>query len=163
MSKVPLWPVLDDYGLQKIPLRFYALLLLLLRPYICWVLTLTLPQEHRSMLAFIYPLQSDFILACLVASPVLLLVAAQSQRKPKGFAGWRHVWRYGRFIMLVVAIADFAFTLSHLPSQFMLDTPWRVVSPLLLLVGAIWLVYSQTLKMVFSEWPLPPESKPAAD
>jgi hypothetical protein len=163
MKQPALWPVLDDYGLQKIPLRFYWLLLLLLRPYICWILVLTLPQAQRSMLALFYPLQRDFILACSLAAPLLLLIAALSQRKPKGRAAWRYVWRFGRWIMLAVAVPDFVLTVLHLPSQVMLDAPWRIVSPLLLLIGSIWLLRSRTLKLVFTEWPEPVAEKKAAD
>jgi hypothetical protein len=155
MKHTPLWPVLDDYGLHKVPLRFYWLLLLLLRPYICWVLVLTLPQAQRSMLALIYPLQRDFVLACIVAAPLLLLLAALSQRKPKGRQGWRHIWRFGRGIMLTVGVIDFGLTLSHLPAQVMLDAPWRIVAPLLLMIGCVWLLRSRTLKAVFAEWPQP--------
>ncbi|MDP5135660.1 DUF2919 family protein [Rheinheimera baltica] len=155
MSKAPLWPVLDDYGLHKVPLRFYWLLLLLLRPYISWILVLTLPQDQRSMLALFYPLQRDFIIACAVAAPLLLLIAALSQRKPKGRRGWRHIWRYGGLIMLSVAVVDLVVSVSHLPSQVMLDAPWRIVSPLLLIIGCIWLLRSRTLKAVFAEWPEP--------
>jgi hypothetical protein len=153
MTQAPLWPVLDDYGLHKVPLRFYALLLLLLRPYICWVLVLTLPQAQRDMLALFYPQQSDFILACTVAAPLLLLVAAVSQRKPKGYAGWRYIWHFGRGLMLVVTAVDLVLTILHLPAQVMLDAPWRILSPVLLLIGCLWLLRSRTLKAVFAEWP----------
>lgn len=153
MSKTPLWPVLDDYGLHKVPLRFYWLLVLLLRPYICWVMVLTLPQAQRDMLSWFYPKQHDFIVACLVAAPLLLLVAAQSQRKPKGRKGWRHIWRFGRSILLSVACIDLVLSIMHLPQQVMLDAPWRILTPLLLVAGCIWLLCSRTLKVVFSEWP----------
>lgn len=153
MTPQPLWPVLDDNGLHKVPLRFYWLLLLLLRPYICWVLVLTLPQAQRDMLALFYPRQADFILACAVAAPLLLLIAALSQRKPKGYAGWRHIWRFGRSLMLLVAVPDLILTILHLPSQVMLDAPWRILSPVLIMVGCLWLLRSRTLKAVFAEWP----------
>lgn len=159
MKQPPLWPVLDDHGLHKVPLRFYWLLLLLLRPYICWVLVLTLPQAQRDMLALFYPRQADFILACIVAAPLLLLIAAISQRKPKGYSGWRHIWRFGRQSMLLVASIDLFLTITHLPAQVMLDAPWRIITPVFLLTGCIWLVRSRTLKAVFAEWPEPDSSK----
>ncbi len=153
MKQPPLWPVLDDYGLHKVPLRFYWLLLLLLRPYICWILVLTLPQAQRDMLRWFYPQQYDFIIACLVALPLLLLVAALSQRKPKGYRGWRHIWRFGRHILFVVALLDLGLSISHLPAQVMLDAPWRVITPVLLCVSVCWLWRSRTLRAVFAEWP----------
>lgn len=153
MSHPPLWPVLDDYGLHKVPLRFYWLLLLLLRPYICWVLVLTMSQGKRDLLALFYPKQADFILACLVAAPLLLLLAALSQRKPKGYKPWRYIWRIALPMLLLVTAADFVITLSHLPADVMLDAPWRIITPLLLMVSLIWLLRSRTLRQVFAEWP----------
>lgn len=159
MKQPEVWPVLDDYGLQKVPLRFYALLLLLLRPYISWVLVLTLPEAQRDMLRWVYPQQYDFIVSCLVALPVLLMLAALSQRKPKGQRGWRHIWRLGKPLMFFVAFTDLLLTLQHLPDQVMLDAPWRIMVPVLLLLGCCWLVWSKTLRLVFSEWPDPVNSK----
>lgn len=153
MTKAPLWPVLDDYGLQKIPLRFYALLLLLLRPYICWVMVLTLPQTQRDMLRWFYPLQHDFIVACLLALPLLLLLAALSQRKPKGKQSFRHIWRFGRVILFTVATIDLVLSISQLPAQVMLDAPWRIITPVLLFLSVLWLSRSRTLAVVFAEWP----------
>ena len=75
-------PLLDEHGLHRVPLRLYLLLLVLLRPYLCWVVTLTLPAEQRSMLSYIYPHSSDFIRACLISLPVLLVLAALTQRVP---------------------------------------------------------------------------------
>lgn len=161
MSQKPLWPVLDDHGLHKVPLRFYWLLLLLLRPYICWVLVLTLPQAQRDMLALFYPRQADFVLACAVAAPLLLLIAALSQRKPKGKQGWRYIWRFGRGLMLAVALSDLVLTILDLPAQVMLDAPWRILSPVLLFTGCLWLVRSRSLKAVFAEWPEPAASSKA--
>ena len=102
-----------------------------------------------------YPQQNDFMLACAVASPLLLLIAALSQRKPKGYAPWRKVWRLALPLMLLVAIADLVLTILDLPPQVMLDAPWRIVTPVLLSVSVLWLLRSRTLRLVFAEWPEP--------
>ncbi|MGI5308905.1 DUF2919 family protein [Rheinheimera sp. WS51] len=159
MKQYPVFPVLDDHGLHKVPMRLYWLLLILLRPYISWVLVLTLPQEQRDLLAVVYPLQSDFIIACIVACPLLLIIAAISQRKPKGQAFWFKIWRHSRLILLSVAIIDFVLTIKHLPEQVMLDAPWRIIVPLAIFIGIVWLLRSRTLGMVFAEWPDAPTKK----
>lgn len=159
MTASPVWPVLDDYGLHKIPLRFYALLILLLRPYICWVLVLTLPQAQRDMLRWFYPLQQDFIIACLLALPLLFVLAALSQRKPKGRRAWRHVWRFSRALLFAVASADLVLSIMQLPPQVMLDAPWRIITPVLLLLSLGWLWRSRTLPLIFAEWPEPQTDK----
>lgn len=158
-KKYPVFPILDDHGLHKVPMRLYWLLLLLLRPFISWVLVLTLPKEQRDLLAYVYPLQQDFIIACIVASPLLLLVAAISQRKPKGQQVWFNVWRHSRIILLLVALTDLVLTLSHLPNQVMLDAPWRIMAPMAIFIGILWLLSSRTLGLVFAEWPVATDKK----
>ena len=84
---------------------------------------------------------------------LLLLLAALSQRKPKGYQPWRYIWRIALPMLLLVTAADFVITLSHLPADVMLDAPWRIITPLLLLVSLLWLLRSRTLRQVFAEWP----------
>ena len=149
------WPLLDKYGLVPVPMRLYWLLILLLRPYLSWVLVLTVPAQQKDMLKLFYPQQQDFLIACLLALPVLLIVAALSQRSDKRHAGWRHVWRYGLPILLLCCGADLAYTLYDLPDDAILDAPWRLFTLVGLGLGFGWLCRSRTLPEVFREWPLP--------
>lgn len=149
------WPLLDKYGLTPIPQRFYWLLLLLLRPYLCWVLVLTLPPQQKDMLKLFYPMQQDFIFACIIALPVLLVVAALSQRSDKRSAAWRPIWRYSWFLLFLSCSADLVFSCYGLPPSVILDAPWRIISALALLLGVFWLLRSKTLPMIFREWPEP--------
>lgn len=163
MKEYNIFPVLDDHGLHKVPMRLYWLLLLLLRPYISWVLVLTLPESQRDILSLIYPLQFDFIIACAISSPLLLILAAISQRKPKGQTRWFQVWRHSRIILLLVAIIDLLLTIKHLPDQVMLDAPWRILAPIAISVGILWLMRSRTLGLVFAEWPTAEDKKKTAN
>lgn len=148
-----LYPLLDKYGLTRIPLRFYAVLLLLLRPYILWILVLTMPQGGEQLLAAVYPKSNDFLTACLICAPLLLVVAALSQRKDKGRQGWFKLWRQSRWIMLTVTATDLAHSLTHLPSYVMLKAPWLLISPLLLSLSLCWLLTNAAMKQVVTEWP----------
>lgn len=149
------WPMLDKYGLTPIPQRFYWLLLLLLRPYLSWVLVLTLPAQQKDLLKLFYPQQQDFVTACFIALPVLLIVAALSQRSDKRSAGWRRVWRFSLPILLICCSADLLYTLADLPADVILDAPWRLSSVVALGIAAFWLLRSKTLRVIFREWPEP--------
>lgn len=149
------WPLLDKYGLIPIPQRFYWLLIVLLRPYLSWVMVLTLPPQQKDLLKLFYPQQHDFIIACLIALPVLLVVAALSQRSDKRSAAWRHVWRHSKPILLLCCIADFAYTVADLPTDVILDAPWRLISVVALGLALLWLIRSSTLPVIFREWPEP--------
>lgn len=154
------WPMLDKYGLTPVPLRLYWLLVLLLRPYLCWLLILTVPPQQKDLLKLFYPQQHDFIVACLIALPVLFVVAALSQRSDKRNARWQLIWRVSQPILLFSAILDFCYTLYDLPADVILDAPWRLLAVMSLAIGLLWLWRSRTLRMVFREWPTPPESTP---
>lgn len=157
----PELPLLDEDGLHRVPMRLYLLLLVLLRPYLCWIVTLTLPAEQRSMLSYIYPHSSDFVRACLIAIPVLLILVALTQRVPydkklkRGRAKrfWFAIWRHSRFALLLVIAVDLYWTVSHLPSYVSVNAPWLLLAPLALVLGLGWLLRSQRLPLVFAEWP----------
>lgn len=154
-------PLLDQDGLHRVPLRLYLLLLVLLRPYICWIATLTLPSDQRTMLSYIYPHSSDFVRACLIAIPVLLILAALTQRVPfdkklkRGQAKrfWFGIWRQSRWVLLGVCAVDLYWTVSHLPPYVSVNAPWLLLAPLVLVLGLCWLVRSRRLSPVFAEWP----------
>lgn len=159
MSAPQHWPLLDSNGLLQIPMRFYGLLLLLLRPYICWVAELSMMRSQHSLLGQFYPRQHDFLVACLIALPLLLLVAALSQRRPKGHRFWYCLWRPGLWLLWLVTIADFAHSVSGLDGDVILDAPWRLIAPLLLVLAMFWLAFSKSLPVIFKEWPEPEPAK----
>ena len=154
-------PLLDADGLHRVPNRLYLLLLVLLRPYICWLLTLTLPVEQRSMLGWIYPHSDDFVRACLICLPVLLVLAALTQRVPydkklrRGRAKkfWFFIWRQGKWLLLVVTAVDLYWTISHLPAFVAVNAPWLLLAPVALLLALGWLLSSKKLPLIFQEWP----------
>ncbi len=147
------YPLLDKYGLTRIPLRFYAVLLLVLRPYLLWILVLTMSEGGDKLMAAVYPKSSDFLIACLICAPLLLVVAALSQRKDKGSKGWFKLWRQSRWIMLAVVATDLVHSLTHLPNYVMLKAPWLLLSPALLLLSLWWLLKNPVMKQVVTEWP----------
>ncbi len=162
MKQYPDIPLLDQDGLHRIPLRFYALLLLLLRPYLCWIVTLVMPEaERKAVLSFFYPLSDDFVRAVLIGIPALLVLAAVSQRVPydkklrRGRAKtfWFGLWRQSRWLLLGVAAIDLYWTISHLPAYVALRAPGLLFVVAALALSCLYLLRSQQLRLVFSEWP----------
>ncbi|MCC5827122.1 DUF2919 family protein [Alkalimonas sp.] len=158
MKQPLLWP-LDDDGLVALPLRLYLLLLLLLRPILSWILALTIPEQKGEMLAFFYPDQQQFWLACLLALPTIFLCVALTQRRPKGHAGWFRIWRYGKWLLLATLIPDLILTIRALPPYVAVEQPWLLLAPSLLVIGCLWLLRSRRVPVIFSEWPEPAPAK----
>ncbi len=162
MKQYPDIPLLDQDGLHRVPLRFYAVLLLLLRPYLCWLVTLVMPEaERKAVLSFFYPLADDFVRAVLIAIPAILVLAAVSQRVPydkkqrRGRAKkfWFALWRYGRWLLLAVASIDLYWTISHLPPYVALNAPGLLLIVAALGLSLLYLLRSKQLRLIFSEWP----------
>lgn len=162
MKQYPDIPLLDQDGLHRVPLRFYAVLLLLLRPYLCWLVTLVMPEaERKAVLSFFYPLADDFIRAVLIAIPAVLVLAAVSQRVPydkkqrRGRAKkfWFALWRYGLWLLLAVASVDLYWTISHLPPYVALYAPGLLLIVAALGLSVLFLLRSKQLRLIFTEWP----------
>ena len=162
MKQYPDIPLLDQDGLHRVPLRFYAVLLLLLRPYLCWLVTLVMPEaERKAVLSFFYPLADDFVRAVLIAIPALLVLAAVSQRVPydkkqrRGRAKkfWFALWRYGLWLLLAVASVDLYWTISHLPPYVALNAPGLLLIVAALGLSVLYLLRSKKLRLIFTEWP----------
>lgn len=162
MKQYPDIPLLDQDGLHRVPLRFYAVLLLLLRPYLCWLVTLVMPEaERKAVLSFFYPLADDFVRAVLIAIPALLVLAAVSQRVPydkqqrRGRAKkfWFALWRCGRWLLLAVASVDLYWTVSHLPPYVALNAPGLLLIVAALGLSVLYLLRSKQLRLIFTEWP----------
>lgn len=148
-----MFPLLDKHGLVRIPMRFYAVLFLLLRPFLVWILVLTMPEGGDRFLASIYPKANDFATACFIAAPLLLVVMALSQRKEKSHKVWFKIWSYSRWIMLLVACVDLVHTVSNWPNYMILKSPEMLAVPLFLVSSIMWLYSSPQLKLISREWP----------
>ena len=156
-------PHLDQDGMYRVPSRLYWLLVLLLRPYLVWVLTLAMPADQRQLLAWLYPVTADFLRALLIAAPALMILATLSQRVPfepklrRGRAApfWFWLWRQSRWLLLLNIVVDLYWTLNHLPPYVSVKAPWLLLAPMLLILAAWYVLKSKQLRLIFSEWPEP--------
>lgn len=154
-------PRLDHDGLYRVPSRLYWLLVLLLRPYLCWIVTLAMPTDQRQLLAWFYPVPADFIRALLIALPAVLLLAVLTQRVPydakkrRGRARrfWFFCWRHSRLLLILNVVVDLYWTVQHLPNYVSVRAPWLLIAPIALVLGLFYLLKSRQLPLVFNEWP----------
>lgn len=160
-KQYPDLPLVDADGLHRIPTRLYLYLLLLLRPYLLWVLALLMPQQQTDLLGFLYPYRDDFIQAVLVAIPAVLVLTAISQRVPydakqsRGRAKWFWfgVWRHSRVLLCLTAVADLSLLGRSLLLQGQAHPALTAILALLLVGSTLWLLRNHQVGLVFAEWP----------
>src|SRR6218665_1747549 len=119
----------DDYGLVPVPRSFYFLLLFLFRAYLLWLVVLTMSEGGDRLMRVIYPNSQDFIIACVIASPMLLMLLVLSQRKVKSWSGWFWLWRHCKWPLVLLTAADLAHSVSHLPAFVTVTAPGLLLAP----------------------------------
>jgi hypothetical protein len=147
----------DRYGVLKAPLAFLPMILYLLK----YPLLLTLPvMPNADYLAKLAQQQFDWGLL-LSSLPPLLVLAAFIRRAPKGGPRIRWIWRHGRRLLLSAVIWELALLIVYsLIGR-------RQIDEVLLLFGYIdlmllaYLLRSQRLRDMFTEFPAPPAPKPS--
>lgn len=137
----------DDYdarGQLRLPLGFWAILLLQARTWVLFVMAGASRQQGTSLLALFYPDTHAFWLGLGLGVPAALglLLTGYRQRAPKLWQAWRWVL----MLTLVAMLALQAFTL------------WQgddAVSPLVILftgfdlLALYWLAFNRRLKACF--------------
>jgi hypothetical protein len=63
------------------------------------------------------------------------------------------------WLLWLVTLADMVHSISGLDADVILDAPWRLLAPLLLLLAIIWLLFGKSLPAIFKEWPEPESAK----
>ena len=137
----------DDYdarGQLRLPLGFWAILLLQARTWVLFVMAGASRQQGTSLLALFYPDSHAFWLGLGLGVPAALglLLTGYRQRAPKLWQAWRWVL----MLTLVAMLALQAFTLWHGDDA---------VSPLVILftgfdlLALYWLAFNRRLKACF--------------
>jgi hypothetical protein len=120
-----------------------------------------MPSDQRQVLAWFYPVTSDFLRALLIAAPALLLLAVLSQRVPydpklrrgRAWRFWFFCWRQSRSLLLINVVLDLYWTLQHLPAYVSVRAPWLLIAPIALIFAFLYLLKSSQLPLLFAEWP----------
>lgn len=164
----PELPLLDLDGLYRVPNRFYLVLLLLLRPFVLWIVALLMPQQQVDVMGSLYPYREDFFRAIAVSWPALLVIAAITQRVPfdpkksrgRAKTWWFGVWRHSRWLMSCVVLLDMAnlywFELHDASIHLM------PVCLLILLAWSLWWLWRNPIVgLMIQEWPHDKNQAPA--
>jgi hypothetical protein len=137
----------DDYdarGQLRLPLGFWAILLLQARTWVLFVMAGASRQQGTSLLALFYPDTHAFWLGLGLGVPAALglLLTGYRQRAPKLWQAWRWVL----MLTLVAMLALQAFTLWHGDDAF---SPLVILFTGFDLLALYWLAFNRRLKACF--------------
>ncbi|KZN29880.1 DUF2919 domain-containing protein [Pseudoalteromonas luteoviolacea] len=145
----------DKYGVYKTPLGFNLTLIVLLRPFLIWLMSALTWRPDLDIMSLFFPSKDNFFIAIGIGSIALLPALVFSMRRPTSTPRWGDIWGYMRWPLLIAALLDLAWLLmqaanGHYQFSFYLASQIVLVSWVLL-----YLINSRYLTCFFSDWPEP--------
>lgn len=143
----------DQQGYLKPPLGFYLLIILLLRPYIIWLLTIIDPSDDLGLITYVYPEKQHFLLGLLVGAGALMVLILLSLRRKTASIYAVKLWFKGQWWLWYSVLGDLLITLWLVKStKFAFEPIYAGV--LLGLFFTIWyLLKSRYIQDLFADWP----------
>jgi len=143
----------DKHGYLKPPIGFYLLLLLLLRAYIIWIVSLANRNDATVLIKAMYPDKMNFFIGLGVGIASVLVLAIFSQRREK-FAPWLpKLWCHGKWLLWLSWLADTVVTLWFVKANHFKFVPEQAAVLLGLFFAALYLFNSSRLDDFFKDWP----------
>lgn len=143
----------DPQGYLKAPKGFYLLLVMLLRPYIIWVLSVANRQESTLLVESFYPLKSDFFIGLATGAGALLVFALSSLRRKDAHVWLPRCWGYSGRLLWVSLLADISLTLYMVKSHHFAFENEQAVVFLGLFFSVLYLFKSRHLNDFLQDWP----------
>ena len=143
----------DKHGYLKPPVGLNLLLLLLMRAYVVWVLSVANRADGTALIASLYPNKYDFFIGLgvgLGALVVMVLLSLRRERAPR-FAA--KIWTKGKWFLWGSWCLDVLLTCYVIKQhKFAFEPQMALVMVALFFAG--WYLYkSERLTDVFNNWP----------
>ncbi|MCF2860353.1 DUF2919 domain-containing protein [Pseudoalteromonas sp. SMS1] len=145
----------DKYGVYRTPLGFNLTLIVLLRPFLIWLMSALTWRPDLDIMSLFFPVKHHFFIAIGIATIALLPALVFSMRRPTSAVRWGTIWVYMRWPLVICAMLDLGWLLmqaanSHYQFSFYLASQIVLVSWVIL-----YLINSRYLTCFFSDWPEP--------
>lgn len=149
----------DKHHYLKPPIGFYFLLVVLLRPYIVWVMSIANREDSTVLLEMLYPNKFDFLTGLAIGSGAVLVTGMFSMRREKTFSWLPKVWGYSRYLLWASWFADLSLTLYLVKKAHFHFEPGLAGGLLALFFSSLYMIRSVHLKDFFNDWPEPEEKE----
>ena len=94
----------DKHGYLKAPKGFYLLLLVLLRAYLIWILSVANRSDTTALITLFYPEKHNFFIALGTGAGALLIAVMYSLRREKTPNWLQPVWKPQLAIVVAVIV-----------------------------------------------------------
>jgi hypothetical protein len=143
----------DKHHYLKAPIGFYFLLLMLLRPYIIWVVSVANRSDATVLIQSLYPDKNDFFVGLISGIGALIVTVCFSQRRDKTFNWLPSFWQYSKPLLWLSLLVDLLLTMwviKHSHYSFKIQYAAIFCG---LFFSALYLFKSTRLTDFFANWP----------
>lgn len=145
----------DKYGVYRTPLGFNLALLVLLRPFLVWLMSALTWRPDLDIMSVFFPSKSNFLVAIGIAAIALLPAVVFSMRRPASSQKWGRIWRHMRWPMLLAAVLDFGWLVMQAASNHYQFSFYLAGQIVLVSWVILYLINSRYLTCFFGDWPEP--------
>ncbi len=143
----------DKYGVYRAPIAFNLSLLVLLRPFLIWVLVAVSRQPELDLMSIFYHSKHDFFIAMGIASGALISAVVYSFRRPSSSPKIATLWRFMRYPMVLTACLDLGWLLWKAQLSYYQFSGFIAVQLVMVAWVILYLLKSQYLAYFFNDWP----------
>lgn len=98
----------DKYNCLKLSKLFYFTLVVILRGYLVWLMSVTNMSDRVGVLQWVYPQVELFYLSLISGGLGVFLLLVFSLRRPEAKAWVKACWRHSRKLLVLALLLDFS-------------------------------------------------------
>lgn len=143
----------DNFDCLKLAPGIYLILLLILRAYIVWIMSVTNMRDHVGIIQWIYPQTALFYLNLLSGALGLFVVLVLSLRRPEAAPWVRNIWPKCHLLLMAALIFDIMITTVGYFVWQLQSLSWIFTQGGIMLSAFVYIMRSKRFAINLKEFP----------
>ena len=143
----------DSFDCLKLAPGIYAILLLVLRAYIIWIMSVTNMRDNVGFIQWVYPQTALFYLNLAPGVIGLFVVLILSLRRPNAPIWVKICWKKCKTLLILALVFDLAIgVLGYMVWQLQ-SSLWLLMHCLLVISAIVYIIKSKRFSINIAEFP----------
>ena len=143
----------DDFDCLKISKGVYLLLILVLRGYLIWIMSVTNMNDKTGVMQWFYPEPKFFYLSLLSGSVGLFVLLIFSLRRPDAKPWVKSSWRKIRLLLIFTLLFDLAVNIAGYLYWQNYSPNWIIANIIIVLGFIVYLFGNKRVQINIEEFP----------
>lgn len=143
----------DNFDCLKLAPGIYLILLVILRAYIVWIMSVTNMRDHVGIIQWIYPQTALFYLNLLSGALGLFVVLVLSLRRPEAAPWVRSIWPKCHLLLMAALTFDIMITTVGYFVWQLQSLSWIFIQGGIMLSAFVYIMRSKRFAINLKEFP----------